>query len=91
MIGGFVYDALPVHVEFGCGSVAGLGDAGAVHDLNTAIGAKRKLSEIGMKEEDLGRAAELAVRNPYTNPKPVTKAGIRRLPGDAFFGRRPAN
>lgn len=73
MIGGFVYDALPVHVEFGCG----------------ADGAKRKLSDIGMKEEDLDRAAELAVRNPHDNPKPVTKAGIRRLLGDAFFGRRP--
>lgn len=83
MIAGFVYDALPVHVEFGCGA------DGALHDLNIAIGAKRKLSDIGMKEEDLDRAAELAARNPYDNPKPVTKAGIRRLLGDAFFGRRP--
>ncbi len=65
--------------------------AGALHDLNVAIGAKLKLSDIGMKEEDLDGAAELAVRNPYYNPKPVTKDGIRRLLGDAFFGRRPGN
>ncbi len=63
--------------------------AGALFDLIVATGAKRKLSEIGMKEADLDRAADLATRNPYYNPRPLDRDSIRRLLDDAYFGRRP--
>jgi maleylacetate reductase len=43
-----------------------------------------------MREEDLNRAADLAVESPYPNPTPITSAGIRTLLDDAFHGRRPA-
>ena len=42
-----------------------------------------------MKEADLDRAADLATRNPYFNPRPVNRESIRRLLDDAYFGRRP--
>jgi maleylacetate reductase len=44
-----------------------------------------------MKAGDLEKAADLAVQNPYYNPRPVTRDGIRALLADAFEGRRPKN
>ncbi len=63
----------------------------AIYDLALAIGAPTALREIGMRAEDLAAAAELAMRNPYTNPTPVTRAGVQRLLEDAFVGRRPSS
>ena len=63
--------------------------AGALFDLVAATGVKTRLSEIGMKEADLDRAADLATRNPYYNPRPIDRDSIRRLLDDAYFGRRP--
>ena len=54
------------------------------------IGAKQSLAEIGLREEDLDRAADLAVESPYPNPTPLTRERIRALLGDAFHGCRPA-
>ena len=47
------------------------------------------LRDLGMAEADLDRAADIAVQNPYYNPQPITRDGIRALLDDAFFGRRP--
>ena len=54
-----------------------------------ALGAPTALKDIGMKAEDLDRAADLASANPYWNPRPIERAAIRRLLDDAFYGRRP--
>ena len=35
------------------------------------------------------RAANLAVKNPYWNPQPVTRDAVRALLGRAFAGERP--
>lgn len=68
----------------------GVDDAPAgLYDLAARIGAPLKLKDIGLKETDLDRAADIAVRNPYYNPRPVTREGIRALLDDAFHGRRP--
>ena len=48
------------------------------------------LKDIGMPEDGLDRAADLAVQNPYYNPRAVTRDGVRNLLDDAFHGRRPA-
>jgi maleylacetate reductase len=60
-----------------------------LYDLAKSSGAPVALKNIGMREEDLDRAAEIATLNPYYNPRPIEKAGIRRLLDDAFYGRRP--
>lgn len=63
--------------------------AAGLYDLAVSLGAPVSLREIGMKEDGLERAADLAVQNPYYNPRPVTREGVRALLDDAFHGRRP--
>jgi maleylacetate reductase len=63
--------------------------AGGLFDLAAALGAKLRLADIGLRESDLDRAADLAVESPYPNPTPITRDGIRALLDDAFHGRRP--
>jgi alcohol dehydrogenase class IV len=63
--------------------------AQGLFDLADSLGAPVALCEIGMKEADLDRAADIASQNPYYNPRPVTRDGIRALLQDAFEGRRP--
>jgi alcohol dehydrogenase class IV len=62
---------------------------GAIFDLARRIGAPIALKDIGMKESDLDRAAELATQNPYQNPRPVERDAIRTLLDAAFHGQRP--
>jgi maleylacetate reductase len=63
--------------------------AGALFDLSVKIGAPTKLAAIGMKEEDLDKAADIAVESPYWNPRVIERKAIRQLLDDAFRGRRP--
>jgi alcohol dehydrogenase class IV len=68
----------------------GAGDAaGGLYDLAVSLGAKTALRDIGMREDDLDKAAEIATRNPYYNPRRVDQAAIRTLLDDAYHGRRP--
>ncbi|MGH3389132.1 MAG: maleylacetate reductase [Actinomadura sp.] len=60
-----------------------------LHALGTALGAPRSLSELGLREADLDLAVELATRNPYANPRPVTPEGVRHILDAAFTGRPP--
>jgi len=63
--------------------------AEGLQQLAIDIGAPTRLAEIGMREEWLDRAAELAVANPYWAPKPFDRQAIRTLLGKAFSGERP--
>jgi maleylacetate reductase len=63
--------------------------AGGLYDLALALGAPVALKDIGMPESGLDRAADLAVTNPYWNPRPIERAGIRKLLDDAYRGTRP--
>jgi len=64
--------------------------AAGLFDLARLVGAPSGLREIGLKEEDLDRVATLATTNPYFNPRPVTREGVRALLDEAWQGRRPA-
>jgi maleylacetate reductase len=64
--------------------------AGGLYDLAASLKAPTSLEALGMKPGDLDRAADIAVKNPYWNPRPIDRAGIRALLEDAFHGRRPA-
>jgi alcohol dehydrogenase class IV len=71
---------------------AALGAASAaegMYDLAVSLGAPVSLQSLGMRREQLDQAADLAVQNPYYNPRPVTREGIRSLLENAFEGRRP--
>ena len=63
--------------------------AGGIFDLMKQLGAPLSLKEIGMKQDDLERAASLVMEAPYYNPRSTTREGILRLLDGAFFGRRP--
>lgn len=54
------------------------------------VGAPLRLADLGLTEPDLDRAAEIATRNPYANPRPVSRDGIRQLLQQAYDGHCPA-
>lgn len=74
----------PVSSILGADSVGG-----GLWDLAKRIGAPLSLSEIGMPEDGIGEAADLAVGNPYWNPRPFVRNDIADLIGRAFAGDRP--
>jgi len=68
----------------------GVADAAqGLYALARTLGAPLALKDIGMREADLDRAAELATQSPYYNPRAVERPAIRRLLDDAYHGREP--
>ena len=63
--------------------------ARGMHAFARAVGAPLSLADIGMRMADLDRAADLAVANPYRNPRPVERGALRALLQDAFDGAPP--
>jgi alcohol dehydrogenase class IV len=87
--------AVPAMRRIACAlGVARAEDApAAVFDLARDNGAPVALRDIGMKAENLDRAADLAVQNPYWNQRPIgaaQRAEIRALLQRAYDGTRPA-
>jgi len=71
-------------------SALGSADAAAgVQDLARQHGAPVSLQEIGMAATDLDHAADLAVSNPYPNPRPLERAALRALLQRAYDGASP--
>ena len=81
--------AAPEAMERVARAVGAESAADGLYDLAAALGAPLSLAAIGMKAADLDHAAEIAAQNPYYNPRPITREGIRVLLGNAFEGRRP--
>jgi alcohol dehydrogenase class IV len=61
----------------------------ALHELAKRLAAPLALRDLGMREADLDRAAELIVAQPYWNPAPVDRAMIRDLLERAWRGLPP--
>ncbi len=53
------------------------------------LGAPLSLAELGMPQSGIETVADIAVENPYWNPRPITRNGIRDLLARAFSGERP--
>ncbi|USP77962.1 putative maleylacetate reductase [Curvularia clavata] len=60
----------------------------ALNDLLDQLGVCRALSSYGLREEDLGKAAALAVQSPYGNPRKVEKGKIQELIRRAWAGEQ---
>jgi maleylacetate reductase len=60
-----------------------------IYALAQECGASMSLRSLGMREEDLDRATEIACASPYWNPRPLDREGIRTLLQDAFDGASP--
>lgn len=90
---------LPHAIAYNAGAVPDLlapvadlfgGDPGAgLWRFAKGAGAPLALRDLGLSEADLDRAADLAVANPYWNPRPVTRDGIRALLQAAWAGDAP--
>lgn len=66
------------------------GEVGSgLYDFAAGLGAPLALRDLGLSEDGLDVAADLAVQNPYWNPRPIERAGIRRLLQSAWEGFRP--
>ena len=57
-----------------------------LRELSLKLGAPASLRELGLTEENVETAVDLATRNPYANPREITPEGIRRLLTDALNG-----
>lgn len=62
---------------------------GGLYDFAATLGAPQALRDLGLGQGDLDRAADIAVQNPYWNPRPVERDAVRRLLGQAWEGTRP--
>lgn len=62
---------------------------GGLHEFARSLGAPLALKELGLQEAQLDLAADLAVKNPYWNPRPVERDALRALLQRAWKGARP--
>lgn len=66
--------------------VLGADSASALQQLARRIGAPTSLAALGMPESGIDRAADLAMANPYWNPRPLDRDSIRALLARAWAG-----
>lgn len=57
--------------------------------LAEGLGAKLSLRALGMPEDGIARATELAMKDPYWNPQPLEENAIRALIARAWKGDMP--
>jgi maleylacetate reductase len=60
-----------------------------LHDLARKLAIPLSLREIGMPENGIDQTADLAVKNPYWNPRPIERDAIRALIARAWRGDAP--
>jgi maleylacetate reductase len=60
-----------------------------LHEFARSLDAPLALKELGLQEAQLDLAADLAVKNPYWNPRPVEREAVRSLLQRAWEGARP--
>ncbi|MGB8810628.1 MAG: maleylacetate reductase [Acinetobacter calcoaceticus] len=63
--------------------------ANALFELIKTLEGPLSLKDLGLTEPDLDKATEIALANPYWNPKPIEKDAIRALLQNAYEGNPP--
>ncbi len=81
--------AVPAAIERMSRALQSATPAAALYDLARGNGAPYSLRELGMLQSDLDRAADIAVANPYWNPRPIDRDAVRDLLQNAWDGTRP--
>jgi maleylacetate reductase len=82
-------EAAPEAMQIAADALGASDAAQGIYDLSVGLDAPVALKDIGMPEDGLDRAADLATKNPYFNPRPVERDAVRQLLEDAFHGKRP--
>lgn len=62
---------------------------GGLFDLVKKVEAPTALKDIGMKVEDIEKAAEIVMSRPYYNPRQISRSTILELLENAYQGIRP--
>jgi maleylacetate reductase len=70
-------------------ALGGDGIAGKLYDVAANAGAPTALKDLGMPESGIDKATEIALANPYANPRPIDPIILRRLIANAWSGVRP--
>jgi maleylacetate reductase len=71
--------------------ILGVQDAArGLFDLAGRLHAPRSLQSLGMPHDGIARAADIAVLNPYWNPRPIERDAIGDLIARAWAGEPPA-
>lgn len=85
------FSHIPEAIEIMARAIGSKGEdvAGSLFDFALSLGIPVSLAELGLKEQELDQAAELAVTNAYYNPRPIDKSLIRQLLQYAYQGKRP--
>ncbi len=65
------------------------GAAAGLYDFARRLGIPAGLRDIGMPETGIDPAADLAMANPYWNPRPLERGAIRELIARAWAGEWP--
>jgi maleylacetate reductase len=63
--------------------------ARGLHDLNVRLGLPTGLKDIGMREADIAKAVEVVAAVKISHPRPVTKADLLTIIGQAYAGEPP--
>jgi len=63
--------------------------AQGLFDLSAGLGATMSLQKLGMPESGIAAATEVALTNPYWNPRPLEREGVRALLTAAYAGTQP--
>ncbi len=71
-------------------SLGGSKPGQALWEFAIAMGAPLALKDLGLSEDDLDRATEITLKNPYWNPRSVTADGVRALLQNAWAGNAPS-
>ena len=68
----------------------GAGDAArGLYDLNVRIGLPTGFKDLGMREEDIGKAVEVVAAAKIAHPKPVSPADLQNIIAQAYAGAPP--
>ena len=63
--------------------------ARGLYDLNVRLGLPTGLKGLGMREADIAKAVDVVAAVTITHPRPVTKADLANIIGQAYAGEPP--
>lgn len=62
----------------------------ALFDLEKRLGLSTQLSDLAFTEADIQKATDIAMANPYWNPRPFAREDIAEILTKAYHGTRPS-
>lgn len=81
--------AAPDAVAFLADALGDADPARALFELAGELGVARALKDLGMPEDGIDRATDLALANPYWNPRPLERDALRACIAAAWAGEAP--